>query len=329
MGFRTLGQDRVAVAFFGEGSTSRGDFHEALNFAGIHKLPVVFICENNQYAFTTPVRLQMPVETVAERADAYAHAARPHQRERSLPRAGGGRGGGHIARGTARARRSIDCVTYRIKGHSEHDPARYREAEEVVEWGARDPIELYELYLEKRGYDLGRLGAEVRAEVADDRSTARSSSRRRVPIPIRRRRAPRSSSAAGRGHHGDRSVVGGAVRRGRSGRPQSAETGGDDADSDGDEVEVTYLTAINRTLAWEMEHDPRVILPRRGHRHRRRRVRRDRGAARPVRRGAGDRHADLRVADHRRKRRRLARRAPARWPRCSSPTSSPAASIRS
>jgi 2-oxoisovalerate dehydrogenase E1 component len=230
MGFRTLGQDRVAVAFFGEGSTSRGDFHEALNFAGIHKLPVVFICENNQYAFTTPLRLQMPVETVAERADAYA-LRRMRTNGNDLFRVIEA-----VEAAVNRARHGegstlIDCVTYRIKGHSEHDPARYREAEEVVEWGARDPIELYELYLEKRGYDMTAMGPEVRAEVKAiiDQAVEFAEA---SPYP-----EPETALSA--------------VFL----EPRGVPTPNPEAE----EIEVTYLSAINKTLAWEMEHDARVI----------------------------------------------------------------------
>ena len=61
----------VAIAFFGEGAGSRGDFHEALNFAGIHKLPVVYVCENNRYAYSTPQELQIPIDDVADRAQGY------------------------------------------------------------------------------------------------------------------------------------------------------------------------------------------------------------------------------------------------------------------
>ncbi len=230
LGFRTLGQDRVAMAFFGEGSTSRGDFHEALNFAGIHKLPVVFICENNQYAFTTPIRMQMPVETVAERADAYA-MRRARTNGNDLFRVME-----VVEAAVHRARRGegatlIDCVTYRIHGHSEHDPARYREAEEVAEWGARDPIELYELYLEKRGYDMAKLGAEVRLEVKAivDRAVEFAEA---SPYP-------------------ETETASSAIFLESKGVPTP--------NPEAEVIEVTYLAAINKTLAWEMDHDARVI----------------------------------------------------------------------
>jgi pyruvate dehydrogenase E1 component alpha subunit len=160
--FKLLGEPHLALAFFGEGSTARGDFHEALNFAGIHKLPVVFVCENNFYAYSTPANLEMPVETVAERAAAYGmRGTRVNGQDlnRVLDVA---------EAATARARRGegptlVECLTYRHHGHSEHDPARYRSEEELAEWAGRDPIELFELYLEKRGHDVAALAAQAKA----------------------------------------------------------------------------------------------------------------------------------------------------------------------
>ncbi len=250
LGFKTRGEDRVAVAFFGEGSTSRGDFHEALNFAGIHKLPVIYICENNQYAFTTPLRLQMAVETVAERADAYGiKRARTNGNdlhrvlevmEKAIERARRGEGA-----------TLIECVTYRIKGHSEHDPARYRQADEVVEWGARDPIELYELYLEKRGLDLAKLGEEVRGEIRavleEAVSFAESS-----PMP-----EPAVATSAVFFGPGEGGTVGAPGIRASEKSPLPVAPFL--PEPEGELVEVNYLTAINRTLAYELERDPRVL----------------------------------------------------------------------
>jgi pyruvate/2-oxoglutarate/acetoin dehydrogenase E1 component/TPP-dependent pyruvate/acetoin dehydrogenase alpha subunit len=169
LAFKIRRRPNVSVALFGEGASSRGDFHEALNFAGIHKLPVLFLCENNFYAYSTPTRLQMPVETVAERAEAYGmKGVRVNGNDllRVLS----------VTEEAARRARAgegptlIECLTYRIHGHSEHDPARYREQEELVEWEGRDPIELFELHLAKRGHDVPTMREETRAksrEIAD------------------------------------------------------------------------------------------------------------------------------------------------------------------
>lgn len=164
LAFKIRRKDNIAIGITGEGATSRGDFHEALNFAGIHKLPVLYVVENNAYAYSTPTRLQMPVETVAERAEAYGmRGVRVNGNdlmrvlrviEEAADRARNGEGP-----------TLIECLTYRVSGHSEHDPAKYRGEQEWVEWASRDPIELFELYLGKKGFDVPQLREEVLAKV--------------------------------------------------------------------------------------------------------------------------------------------------------------------
>src|SRR5271156_2448015 len=158
--FQIKKEKQVAVAFFGEGASSRGDVHEAMNFAGVRKLPVIFVCENNRYAYSTPLEKQMAIEDVADRAAAYGfkgHVVSGNDllavvqlSEKVMHRTR--EGGGPVL---------IECKTYRYRGHSEHDPALYRDKEELVEWESRDPIPRYELYLEKRGHDLKRIREEV------------------------------------------------------------------------------------------------------------------------------------------------------------------------
>lgn len=130
---------RVAVSFFGEGAANEGAFHEALNMAAIWRLPVVFVCENNLYAASTPVSWAFKVENVADRATAYGlpgeivdgndvlavyeAAGRAIERARS--------GGGPTL---------LECKTYRLVGHSRSDPRTYRSKEEEAEWATRDPI---------------------------------------------------------------------------------------------------------------------------------------------------------------------------------------------
>jgi pyruvate dehydrogenase E1 component alpha subunit len=158
--FRMKREKNIAVAFFGEGASSRGDVHEAMNFAGVHKLPVLFVCENNRYAYSTPLEKQMAIEDVADRAQAYGFK-------------------GHVVPGNdllavleltervvARIRNGegpalIECKTYRYRGHSEHDAALYRDQEELIEWQSRDPIPGYELFLEKKGHDLKRIREQI------------------------------------------------------------------------------------------------------------------------------------------------------------------------
>lgn len=158
--FQIKKEKQVAVAFFGEGTSSRGDVHEAMNFAGVRKLPVIFCCENNRYAYSTPLEKQMAIEDVATRAEAYGfrgHVVSGNDllavvqlSERVINRVREG-GGPEL----------IECKTYRYRGHSEHDPALYRNQEELLEWQSRDPIPRYEFYLEKKGLDVKRIREEV------------------------------------------------------------------------------------------------------------------------------------------------------------------------
>jgi pyruvate dehydrogenase E1 component alpha subunit len=158
--FKLLGEPHVTVSYFGEGASSRGDVHEAMNFAGLHNLACVFVCENNQYAYSTPNELQVAGGLVVRRAAGYGfpgvrvngndlhevmHATRD-----AIERARSGAGP-----------TLIEAVTYRIKGHSEHDRADYRNKDEVALWEAKDPIVMWELFLDKLGVDVGSLRVEV------------------------------------------------------------------------------------------------------------------------------------------------------------------------
>ena len=160
--------DRVAMAFFGDGATSQGDFHEGLNFAGVFQAPAIFICQNNQWAISFPRAKQTRSKTIAQKALAYgipgiqvdgndilaAYAAAQEAVDRA--RSGGGP-------------TLIECVTYRLTVHTTaDDPKRYRSEAEVEEWKKRDPINRFQKYLA----DKGLLSAEkikgVEAEVLDD-----------------------------------------------------------------------------------------------------------------------------------------------------------------
>ncbi|MGC4119725.1 MAG: thiamine pyrophosphate-dependent dehydrogenase E1 component subunit alpha [Myxococcales bacterium] len=162
--FKLKHETKACVAYFGEGAGSRGDFHEAANFAGIHKLPVVFVCENNQYAYSTPLTATMAIDNVADRAQAYGFKgmvvdgndlfAVLEATQKALGRARAGEGP-----------TLIECKTYRMQGHSPHDRAAYRVDEERKRWEARDPLRLWESYLSVRGVDLDKARAEVEARV--------------------------------------------------------------------------------------------------------------------------------------------------------------------
>lgn len=166
LGFRMRGRPNVAVAWFGEGASCRGDFHEALNFAGVHRLPAIFICENNYYAYSTPLELQMAVDNVADRAPAYGFAGKVcsgndllavwHTMREALYRARTGAGP-----------TLIECKTYRWHGHSEHDKAMYRTEEEFIEWKSRDPLPRFELYLREKRLLTDEVRTDVAKQAAD------------------------------------------------------------------------------------------------------------------------------------------------------------------
>jgi len=156
------------VAGTGDGGTSRGDFHEAMNFAAVRKLPVVFFCTNNQYAYSTPLRLQMAITDVVERAKAYGMPGEIVD--------GNDVAAVYLAakRGIAKARAGegptfFEFKTMRMHGHSEHDPAKYVPPELLEEWKKRDPILTAERLLIEAGYGdetyFHEIGERVKKEV--------------------------------------------------------------------------------------------------------------------------------------------------------------------
>jgi pyruvate dehydrogenase E1 component alpha subunit len=150
LSFRMRGQDRVALCFFGDGATSRGDWHEGVNMASVFKVPAVFICNNNQYAYSTPLERQMAVENVADRAEAYGMPGEIvdgndilavwDASTRAIQRARAGSGP-----------TLIECKTFRMTGHSAHDDAGYVPSELFEYWEERDPIHRFERFLSERG----------------------------------------------------------------------------------------------------------------------------------------------------------------------------------
>ena len=145
------GSGEIAVAFFGDGATNIGAFHEALNLAAVWSLPVLFVCENNLYMEYTPIGQVTAVPSpAADRAPAYRLPAETVDGNDVVLVAEA------VARAAARARAGdgptvIEALTYRHFGHSRTDPAKYRPAEEVQEWLARDPLELARQRLAKAG----------------------------------------------------------------------------------------------------------------------------------------------------------------------------------
>jgi pyruvate dehydrogenase E1 component alpha subunit len=164
------GDNDVSVCFFGDGTTNIGAFHEALNFAVIWKLPVVFVCENNLYMEYTPIKDVTAVEhPAADRAAAYGlprivvdgqdadEVYRAAQKAYELARSGGGPS-------------LIECMTYRYSGHSRADPAKYRPEGELDRWKKRDPILIYRERMKQFGIGedaIARIDAEVKGVVDD------------------------------------------------------------------------------------------------------------------------------------------------------------------
>src|SRR5437016_5656072 len=147
--FKMEKTDNVVIAYFGEGASNTGDFHEALNFAGVQQLPVLFICENNQYAYSVPVEKSMAIDDVADRAQGYGFdgvaingndvLAVYQATQGALARARGGDGPTLIERKTCR-----------WHGHPEHDQSSYPSAEELATRKSREPIPTFTTYLRAR-----------------------------------------------------------------------------------------------------------------------------------------------------------------------------------
>jgi pyruvate dehydrogenase E1 component alpha subunit len=146
LAFRIREEKRVAVAWSGEGAMARGDAHEGMNLAGVRKLPVVFIVDNNQWAYSTPTHLGYATEHVADRAESYGFEgivvdgtdvlAVHREAKRAIDKAR--EGGGPTL---------IECVTLRMEGHAVHDDAFYVPKQMFEEWAKSDPIERFRTWL--------------------------------------------------------------------------------------------------------------------------------------------------------------------------------------
>jgi len=172
------GEPRVALGFFGDGSASQGLAHEAMNWGAVFQLPAVLICENNQYAYSTPLTRQMRIKHLAERAAAYGmpglivdgndfcavYVAVAAAVERA--RAGGGPS-------------LIECKTMRMRGHAIHDNQAYVPPELLAEWAQRDPITHLEARLRERGLldddALAALLAQIEQELDEAQAFAEQS----------------------------------------------------------------------------------------------------------------------------------------------------------
>jgi pyruvate dehydrogenase E1 component alpha subunit len=165
-GIQYRGEDSVVMVYFGDGATSEGDFHEAANFAGVWHGPVVFVCQNNQWAISVPLKKQTNSRTIAQKATAYGFpgiqvdgndvlAVYAASRE-AVDRARAGEGP-----------TLIECVTYRLGMHTTaDDPTKYRSEEEVKAWEQKDPLTRFRAYLEKKKLLDATVDEQVDEEIA-------------------------------------------------------------------------------------------------------------------------------------------------------------------
>ncbi len=162
------GSRDVTMVFFGDGATSRGDWHEGINLASVQKAPLVLVCNNNHYAYSTPLDKQMACENVADRAPGYGIAAEivdgndvfaVHQAARRAVR--------HAREG--RGPYLIECKTFRMTGHSAHDPGDYVPKHLWEEWAQKDPIDRVRRRMIEEGWavesELDAISAGIRRDV--------------------------------------------------------------------------------------------------------------------------------------------------------------------
>jgi pyruvate dehydrogenase E1 component alpha subunit len=176
--FKLKREARVAMTFFGDGSSSEGLSHEALNWAAVFQLPIVFICENNQYAYSTPLSRQMKIENIADRAQNYGfpgvvvdgndfcvvHEAVYEAVNRAR------NGGGPML---------IECKTMRMRGHAIHDNMAYVPKELIETWQRRDPVMRFEQYLRAQkmldDVELAEIETLIQKELDDAQAFAENS----------------------------------------------------------------------------------------------------------------------------------------------------------
>ncbi len=230
---RLLGKENVVLCFFGDGATNTGSFHEGLNLASIWNLPVIFICENNQYAVSTPAWDTMRLKDVAERAKAYGIPSMVVDGNDVLAVYDSvGKAYDLVRRGKGPV--LVECKTYRHFGHYVGDPEIYRSKDEVAEWRKKDPIKRFSKYLLEKGIlkesDVETLSKNVSALIDEAEEFARA-----CPEP--------SAEKVKEDLFTSPYVV-------RNGLPQPDET----------TRRIAYRQAVNEALREEMKRDDKVIL---------------------------------------------------------------------
>ncbi|HSB78065.1 MAG TPA: thiamine pyrophosphate-dependent enzyme [Candidatus Methylomirabilis sp.] len=171
LALRRQGKGRVAMTWFGEGAASRGDFHEGINLAAVLQAPVVFLCNNNQFAYSTPLHKQTRVSDIANRGQGYGIPGVIVDGNDVLEVYAAAR------EAVARARRGegpslIECKTMRMRGHSEHDDASYVPRELLEEWRAKDPIQCFEARLREWGVLDPETETQIGKRIADELEAA-------------------------------------------------------------------------------------------------------------------------------------------------------------
>lgn len=198
LAFKLRGEDRVAVAYAGDGMTSTGAFHEGFNLAAVQRLPLVVVVESNGYAYSTPTSKQTAVESFVDKADGYGVRGESVDGNDVLAVFEAARRAVNHAR-AGNGPTLLELRTYRRKGHAEHDPQTYLPEGELEAWEARDPVTGYERRLLEEGWareeELASIRDRVDAEVEAARETALASS---MPEPV---------SAIGDVYAGDRGWV--------------------------------------------------------------------------------------------------------------------------
>src|SRR4051812_42809605 len=184
MAAKIKGDRTVIAAYLGDGATSEGDFHVALNFAGVFRAPVVFVCQNNHWAISVPTSKQTASESIAIKASAYGFPGVKVDGNDALAVYGA------VKEAVDRARSGggpslVECETYRIGAHSSSDdPTRYRDEREVEQWRKRDPLELLRGRLQSWGLWSARDEDELRARTLEEVNAAIAEAEKKADPPV-------------------------------------------------------------------------------------------------------------------------------------------------
>jgi 2-oxoisovalerate dehydrogenase E1 component len=255
-------QETAVVTFFGDGATSEGDFHEALNFAGVWQVPMVFICQNNHWAISVPRRAQTHSETIAQKAIAYGMRGIQVDGNDVLA----------VYRAThealERARRGegptlIEALTYRLMMHTTaDDPSKYRGEEEVQAWWKKEPLIRYRAYLEQKGIwnadQQAGLEVRIKEQVEAAVKSFESSTEHRVDAPFDHIFGTPSPEIVAQ--HAEFLA---RVSQGSLAGQTARITGGGPLvppPLTGSTTKLNMVQALNLALAQEMKEDPRVVL---------------------------------------------------------------------